>query len=205
MRLQGKKIAILVESDYYEPEIWYYQRRFAEEGAEVHFLTRLWGQAPLELPGHEYKAPFEVRRELRGHQRRGAAQLRRGHRALGDGRRPAPLHRGRHQAAAGDRVHAARLRSAGHPQRHYLPRHVAGGPGSRSSSAARVVAHNNLHGDVRQHGRRLRRRGRRRRRRPRHRRGPAAHCHLFARRSSTCWPETTPHSGLPAPLLSRGE
>lgn len=59
MRLQGKKIGILIESDFYEPEIWYYQRRFPEEGAEVHFLSRLWGQPYLTFKGHEYQAPFE--------------------------------------------------------------------------------------------------------------------------------------------------
>ena len=31
MRLEGKKIGILIEGDYYEPEIWYYKHRFAEE------------------------------------------------------------------------------------------------------------------------------------------------------------------------------
>lgn len=61
MSLDGKKIGILIESDYYEPEIWYYQHRFAEEGAEVHFLSRLWGQDSLEFKGHEYRAPFECR------------------------------------------------------------------------------------------------------------------------------------------------
>ncbi|HSG81045.1 MAG TPA: DJ-1/PfpI family protein [Gemmatimonadota bacterium] len=60
MRLVGKKIAILLESDYYEPEIFYYERRFKEEGAEVHFVTRLWGQPSLTFLGHEYRAPFEV-------------------------------------------------------------------------------------------------------------------------------------------------
>ena len=30
--LKGKKIGILMEGDYYEPEIWYYKLRFAEEG-----------------------------------------------------------------------------------------------------------------------------------------------------------------------------
>jgi protease I len=59
MSLEGKKIGILVESDYYEPEIWYYQRRFAEEGAEVHFLTRLWGQPSLTFRGHEWQVPFD--------------------------------------------------------------------------------------------------------------------------------------------------
>ncbi len=54
MNLQGKKIGILIESDFYEPEIWYYQHRFAEEGAEVVFLTRLWGQSHIDFKGHEY-------------------------------------------------------------------------------------------------------------------------------------------------------
>ncbi|MBN1180398.1 MAG: DJ-1/PfpI family protein [Anaerolineae bacterium] len=60
MQLQGKKIGILMEGDFYEPEIFYYERRFKEEGAEVHFLTRLWGQPSLTFLGHEYRAPFEV-------------------------------------------------------------------------------------------------------------------------------------------------
>ena len=47
MRLRGHKIAILIESDFYEHEIFYYQLRFPEEGADVHFLTRLWGQPSL--------------------------------------------------------------------------------------------------------------------------------------------------------------
>ena len=28
MPLHGKKVGILIEGDYYEPEIWYYQHRF---------------------------------------------------------------------------------------------------------------------------------------------------------------------------------
>jgi protease I len=58
--LNGQKIAVLMESDFYEPEIPYYQRRFAEEGAEVHFLTRLWGSERLVFRGHEHRMPFEV-------------------------------------------------------------------------------------------------------------------------------------------------
>ena len=38
MRLKGKKIGVLIESDYYEKEIFYYEHRFPEEGAELHFL-----------------------------------------------------------------------------------------------------------------------------------------------------------------------
>lgn len=57
-RLRGKKIGILIESDFYEREIFYYQLRFPEEGAELHFLTRLWGQPSLTFKGHEYQIPF---------------------------------------------------------------------------------------------------------------------------------------------------
>src|SRR4051794_15801140 len=62
--LTGARIAVLMESDYYEPEIFYYQHRFAEEGAEVDFLTRLWGQSSITFTGHEYRAPFTVEHSL---------------------------------------------------------------------------------------------------------------------------------------------
>jgi protease I len=58
VRLAGHRIAVLIESDYYEHEISYYRYRFPEEGAEVHFLSRLWGQPSLTFTGHEYKAPL---------------------------------------------------------------------------------------------------------------------------------------------------
>jgi protease I len=63
-RLAGRTIAILMESDYYEPEIQYYRRRFAEEGAQVEFLTRLWGQPSITFLGHEYREPFTVDGDL---------------------------------------------------------------------------------------------------------------------------------------------
>lgn len=59
MKLKGKKIAILIESDYYEKEIFYYEHRFQEEGVDLHFLTRLWGQPSITFTGHDYKIPFE--------------------------------------------------------------------------------------------------------------------------------------------------
>jgi len=58
-QLEGKKIAILIESDYYEKEIFYYDHRFAEEGVELHYLTRLWGAPSITFTGHDYKIPFE--------------------------------------------------------------------------------------------------------------------------------------------------
>lgn len=59
MRLKGKKIGILIEGDFFENEIFYYEFRFAEEGADVHFMSRLWGNPRLTFQGHEYRAPFE--------------------------------------------------------------------------------------------------------------------------------------------------
>jgi protease I len=66
MKLHGKKIGVLIESDYYEPEIWYYKLRFAEEGAEVVFLSKLWGQPSLEFKGHEFRAPFQCEHSFEG-------------------------------------------------------------------------------------------------------------------------------------------
>ncbi len=66
MKLPGKKIAVLMEDDFYEPEIFYYQRRFPEEGAELHLLTRLWGQPSLTFKGHDYKIPMTVERSFEG-------------------------------------------------------------------------------------------------------------------------------------------
>jgi protease I len=62
--LQGKKIGILIESDFYEEEIFYYKHRFPEEGLEVHFMSRLWGQPYLTFKGHEFQAPFECHKSF---------------------------------------------------------------------------------------------------------------------------------------------
>ena len=64
VKLPGKRVALLIESDYYEPEIAYYQHRFAEEGAELHLLSRLWGQPSLTFFGHETKAPLQCQESL---------------------------------------------------------------------------------------------------------------------------------------------
>lgn len=63
-RLAGSTVAVLLESDYVEPEIDYYRRRFAEEGARVELLTRLWGQESLTFTGHEYQRPLTVAGDL---------------------------------------------------------------------------------------------------------------------------------------------
>lgn len=56
--LRGARVMVLIESDYFEPEIHYYQRRFAEEGVEVEFRTRLWGNSEITFTGHEWRVPF---------------------------------------------------------------------------------------------------------------------------------------------------
>ncbi len=66
MTLLGKKIGIFLESDFYEPEIWYYKYRFAEEKADVHFFSRLWGQPYLTFTGHEYRAAMECHESFEG-------------------------------------------------------------------------------------------------------------------------------------------
>jgi deglycase len=64
--LAGKKVAVLIESDFYEDEIFYYKHRFPEEGMELHFLTRLWGQERITFRGHEYQAPLECSESFEG-------------------------------------------------------------------------------------------------------------------------------------------
>ncbi|MFC1511608.1 DJ-1/PfpI family protein [Candidatus Latescibacterota bacterium] len=66
MKLQGKKIGVLFESDFYEAEIFYYMHRFPEEGAELHFLSRLWGQERITFHGHEYKVPMDCDESFEG-------------------------------------------------------------------------------------------------------------------------------------------
>jgi protease I len=66
MSLKGKKIAILLESDYCEHEIWYYKNRFAEEEADVVFMTRLWGYESLTFKGHDHQVPFVCNQSFEG-------------------------------------------------------------------------------------------------------------------------------------------
>ena len=53
------KIGILIESDFYEPEIEYYSTYFKDAGFDVHFLSRLWGNAELTFKGHEERRHFK--------------------------------------------------------------------------------------------------------------------------------------------------
>lgn len=58
--LDGRRVLVLMESDFFEPEIFYYQRRFSEEGCQVDFRTRLWDQPAQTFTGHEWRVPFTV-------------------------------------------------------------------------------------------------------------------------------------------------
>ncbi len=74
-RLDGATVAILIESDFVEPEVHYYQRRFAEEGARTRFVTRLWGQPSLTFHGHEFREPLTVDGDLEALDAEGLREL----------------------------------------------------------------------------------------------------------------------------------
>jgi protease I len=47
--LEGKKIAVLLETEYIPEEIAAYQTRFSELGATVHLMSRLWGNSTVSF------------------------------------------------------------------------------------------------------------------------------------------------------------
>lgn len=47
--LAGKKVAVLLETEYIAAEIEYYQREFSQLGAEVELLSYLWGAKSRQL------------------------------------------------------------------------------------------------------------------------------------------------------------
>ena len=67
MRLSGKTIGIRIESDFYENEIFYYDFRFAEEGATVRFLSRLWGNSGITFEGHPNLVPLLLPDDMTDH------------------------------------------------------------------------------------------------------------------------------------------
>ncbi len=54
--LAGKKIAVVLEAQYVPEEIATYQQRFADLGAEVHLLSRLWDNPSLTFVGEVEEA-----------------------------------------------------------------------------------------------------------------------------------------------------
>ena len=166
MSLAGKKVGVLMESDFYEDEIFYYKHRFPEEGIELHFLTRLWGQTRITFHGHEYKVPFEVSESFEGM----SDEELRSYAAI-----IVP------SAIVSDRLRYTEDVNKLPPATEFLARAFAEqdiikgiichgmwlvAPMPELVRGRPVVAHNNLHGDVVQHGRDLHRPGRRDRRRP---------------------------------------
>jgi putative intracellular protease/amidase len=62
-QLAGKKIAVLVESQYIPVEIETYIQRFSQYGATVHLMARLWGKESLTLVS-EVENPGETPKTL---------------------------------------------------------------------------------------------------------------------------------------------
>ncbi|MFO1371474.1 MAG: hypothetical protein U1F42_03455 [Candidatus Competibacteraceae bacterium] len=56
--LEGKKIAVLVESQYIPGEIEAYRYGFGTLGAEVHFMSRLWGNKTLTFVSEIEQASY---------------------------------------------------------------------------------------------------------------------------------------------------
>lgn len=47
--LKGKKVAVLVETEYIHEEIDFYKKYFTNQGAEVEFMTYLWGNPQRKI------------------------------------------------------------------------------------------------------------------------------------------------------------
>ena len=153
----------------------------------MHFLTRLWGQERLTFAGHEWKVPFEVDESFEDMDDDDAAL--------------ATTRSSSRRAWSPTGSATPRTSSKLPPATEFLQRAFAEpailkgiichgmwlvAPVPELVRGRPVVVHNNLLGDVREHGRDLHRRGRRRRRRPRHRRAPAATATCSRTRSSSC-------------------
>ena len=62
--LAGRKIAVLLESEYIPEEISAYIERFGELGAELHFLSRLWGNPELTFLSDAVNEPSRIARQF---------------------------------------------------------------------------------------------------------------------------------------------
>ncbi|MFW6306447.1 MAG: DJ-1/PfpI family protein [Bacillota bacterium] len=60
----ANKIGILLENRFIDQEIIYYENYFREEGFEVEFLTRLWGQPELTFQGLELQLNKTVQKSF---------------------------------------------------------------------------------------------------------------------------------------------
>ena len=134
MKLAGKKIGVLIESDFYEKEIFYYEHRFPEEGAELHFMTRLWGQPSITFRGHEEKYPFECRESFEGMDDQTLASYSAIIVPSGMVSDRLRYTEDVKKDPAGNRVPQARIREQADRQGHHLPRLVADGAGARTGA-----------------------------------------------------------------------
>ena len=106
---QKRKIAVLIESDFFEPEIFYYQHRFPEEGVETTLPRPAMGPASSASPGTSGASHSRAARASRTWTTPRSRVTRR------SSCRPAWWRIGfvtakRQRARAGDRFHEARIR-----------------------------------------------------------------------------------------------
>jgi len=62
--LAGRKVAVLLESEYIPEEIDAYRERFAELGADLHLVSRLWGNKELTFLSDAVNEPSRIARPL---------------------------------------------------------------------------------------------------------------------------------------------
>jgi protease I len=62
--LAGRKVAVLLESEYIPEEIDAYRERFAELGADLHLVSRLWGNGELTFLSDAVNEPSRIARPL---------------------------------------------------------------------------------------------------------------------------------------------
>lgn len=62
--LAGRKVAVLLESEYIPEEINAYIERFGELGAELHFLSRLWGNQELTFLSDAVNEPSRIAQQF---------------------------------------------------------------------------------------------------------------------------------------------
>ena len=114
MSLEGKKIAVLMEADYYEPEIWYYAAPLPRGGRRDPLPHAPLGPGAADVRRPRVEGAVRGRRELRGHGRRRRC-ARYAAIIVPSGMVSDRLRYTEDvdEAAAGDRVHRAALRRAG--------------------------------------------------------------------------------------------
>jgi protease I len=62
--LSGKKVAVLVETEFIHDEIEYYKRRVPELGGELHLLSYLWDKPQVDLVNDILQRVQALQRQL---------------------------------------------------------------------------------------------------------------------------------------------